>query len=58
MREFRVQQPMGLSARYGGVVSLGAEIRSDPDRSFEEALLNTAPPSLGISASALLRTGG
>jgi hypothetical protein len=43
---------------YGGVVSLGAETRYDPDRSFEEALLNTAPPGLGISASALLRTGG
>lgn len=39
---------------YGGVVLLGAETRNDPDRSFEETLLNTAPPSLGISASALI----
>ena len=39
---------------YEGVVSLGAEIRSDPHRSFESALLNTAPPNSGISASVVL----
>jgi hypothetical protein len=42
---------------YAGVVSLGTEIRSDAHRAFEKALLNTAPPSLGISASVALRTG-
>jgi hypothetical protein len=41
---------------YDGVVSLGAEFRSDADRSFEKALLNTAPPSFGISACGLLKT--
>ena len=39
---------------YEGVVSLGAETRSDPHRSFESALLNTAPPNSGISASVVL----
>ena len=39
---------------YQGVVSLGAETRSDPHRSFESALLNTAPPNSGISASVVL----
>jgi hypothetical protein len=38
---------------YEGVVSLGAEIRSDPHRSFESALLNTAPLNSRISASVL-----
>ena len=41
---------------YAGVVSLGAVSRTDADRNFEKALLNSAPPSFGISACTLLKT--